>query len=349
MNKAFGLLRKQTFSNTTGLFPALLVAGAAVMTASCGNGDEGDGGTNIELTDANNYSSVSVIDLKVIDTAAGQNLDICWTDATQDLQCHAVDPQEDIDGLTLSRFPNATEADVESKLGSEPIDQNQLTGVLTFKSDHESTCTTLYDFSEIGEPEPNLDRIEQIYEATEDDIYLLTFSRGTTPGVGTATMLLLNPTPDSTNTTVNAETGCGDLLDFTAHLEGDPVPIPIDGPWVIDWRGVKKDSTGNDFPRGEVDAALVGFYKDLTVSDIEERIFDIEQEDVATTIWEIQLSSGQITDRRVDLAEAVERGGTELFPGFQTDSEGTWLLALTCSTCQNPAPPLLAVLEPTSS
>ena len=42
-----------------------------------------------------------------------------------------------------------------------------------------------------------------------------------------------------------------------------------------------------------------------------------------------------------------QRGGSgELFTGFDR-GPGVWLLALMCSTCQNPAPILLTVLEPT--
>ena len=47
--------------------------------------------------------------------------------------------------------------------------------------------------------------------------------------------------------------------------------------------------------------------------------------------------------------KATARDGGGAFPGFDTDADGVWLVGLLCSGCQNPAPVVLSILEPTGS
>ena len=70
--------------------------------------------------------------------------------------------------------------------------------------------------------------------------------------------------------------------------------------------------------------------------------FDIEL--IATNLYDIKLPGG----RTADLAKATERKTGETFPGFARTETGTWMLALTCSKCQNPAPVLLTIIEPSA-
>jgi hypothetical protein len=61
-----------------------------------------------------------------------------------------------------------------------------------------------------------------------------------------------------------------------------------------------------------------------------------------TKLWELPLTGG----RTADLSKATLRGSGTAFPGFSTTEPGVWMLGLMCSTCQNPAPLLLTVVEP---
>ena len=62
---------------------------------------------------------------------------------------------------------------------------------------------------------------------------------------------------------------------------------------------------------------------------------------VLPALWDVQLSGG----RTADLSTAVERGTGAKFSGFTRSAPGVWMLGLLCSTCQNPAPVLLTVLD----
>ena len=50
--------------------------------------------------------------------------------------------------------------------------------------------------------------------------------------------------------------------------------------------------------------------------------------------------------RTADLSAAKERTAGTLFPGFGGGRVGVWVMGLMCSTCQNPAPVLLTMLDP---
>jgi hypothetical protein len=213
---------------------------------------------------------------------------------------------------------------------------SEVDGYLSYKTDHESTCAKLSSMTLLG---TEVD-VEEEYVASDDRTYLLLLTEGTTPGVGARSMIFLHPTENSTNTMVEAQPGCG-FLEFSADLStAEPVRISADGPWVIDWRDVTRDSLGNEIVFENIDGVLVGFFEGLTIADLEEQILDLEL--IATSLWEVELESG----RKADLADARGRDGSGSFPGFDREEEGTWLLGLMCSVCQNPSPVVLAVLEP---
>jgi hypothetical protein len=285
------------------------------------------------IQDANNYSTDSSLTIPVVETAVG-DLDICWTDAVKDLQCHDMDPVADVDNVSLLRFSQLSEAEVEEKLTSGQLSQSQVDGYLDFHTDHASTCTKLSALSLFG---TEID-VSSEYVESSTRKYMLIFSKGTTPGVGARTMTFVTPTETSTNTEVTAPDGCG-LLDFKADLSSaSPLAVPAEPPWVVDWQAVTLDGQGNTLAYQSIDRLMLGFFKDATVAELEDKIFDIEQ--IATSLWEISLTGG----RKADLSYATERTTGDTFSGFD-QKDGVWLLALLCSTCQNPQPVVLSVLD----
>lgn len=319
---------------------AWLICTAAVLF-SCESTDadgdaDGDARGNVVLRDAHNYQTTSSLTLPAVETASGTDLDICWSDVVKDIQCHDLAPQADLDTVALLRFLNLSEEEVAQKLTSEQLDQSEVDGYLEYLSDHESTCAPLSAMTFFETP---ID-IEEEYVESDEHVYLLLFAEGTTPGVGARTMMFLRPTESSNNTEVAAESGCG-MLEFTADLsEVKKLPVPIDGPWLVDWRDITQDGQGNEIAFEAIDSVLIGFYEGMTVGDLEAKILDLEQ--IATSLWEVELEGG----RTADLADARGRDGEGRFPGFDRDEEGVWLLGLMCSTCSNPAPLVLTVLDP---
>jgi hypothetical protein len=338
MNLGFGCARLRRVSSRTSLFVPLfgLLSGLALLAGCESTDPDPDGPSgNILITDDHNYRSESALSLPTVETASATDLDICWSDVSTDIQCHDLDPLADLDNVALLRFLHLTEDQVEVKLTTEQLTQPEIDGYLEHNTTGSSTCTKLSSLSFFGTPI----EVEEEYVESDDQTYLLVFTEGTTPGVGARTMIFVKPTSESTNTSVNAQSACG-FLDFSADLgSAEPLKIAREKPWVVDWRNVTRDGQGSPIAFESIDSVLLGFYENLTVDELQERIFDLEV--LATTLWEVKLTGG----RTADLAKAKARDGGGAFPGF-TRTDGVWALGLICSTCSNPAPLLLAILEP---
>ena len=329
MKSVWGTMRKNV-----GLVALLLSGGPSLLTG-CGGGTTDTTG-NILLQDVHNYSATGLLSIQTIETAPAADLDVCWTGIISDLQCHPVAPAADLDNVSLLRFLHLSETDVEQRLSSGELAMSEVDGYVEYQTNHTDTCMKLSQLSFFGTA---IDLQKEYVEST-DRTYMLLFAKGTRPGVGARAMVFVKPTAASVNTRVDAPTGCG-LLEFTADLStATRLGMPPVAPWVIDWRNVTKDGQGNTIEFQSIDGVMIGFYEGQTVAEIQANIFDLELR--ATTLWEVKLKGG----RTADLSTATERGTGAAFPGFARATTGVWMLALTCSTCQNPAPVVLTILDP---
>jgi hypothetical protein len=314
---------------------ARAVAGAS-LCAACGGDEATTSEASVVLQDAQNYALQSSLSIPNVETASGSDLDICWSDLVSDLQCHPVEPLPDLDNLALLRFLRLTHDAVEERLTSGQLAQSEVDGYLEYRTDHASTCAKLSSMSFFGTP---IDISEEYQESSEHS-YMLLLAEGTTPGVGARGMTFVTPTANSTNTRVDVPPGCG-LLEASANISSaERVSIPAEGPWQIDWRNLTRDGSGNPIVFESIDGVLLGFYPGMTVAEIEQDILDLELN--AGSLWELTLTGG----RSADLARARRRGDGASFAGFSQAEAGVWMMGLMCSTCQNPAPVVLTVLEP---
>jgi hypothetical protein len=331
---------------------ALLLAGCESTDVEDDEGDDEPPG-NILLLDEHNYQTTASLSIPVIETASAENLEICWDGVISDLQCHDVDPLADLDNVVLVRFQGASQQEVQELLGASEMSMQDVDAYFDCNFDDpdcniqdDETCVNLEDMSYLGDSIP----IDQDYVEGDEFTYVLLVAEGTTPGVGTRSMVFLQPKSEETNTRVDVPPACteedGSILDFSATFSSETVRVPMDGPWVVDWSDATRDGAGNPISFSSIDSLLLGFYKDMTLADLQDQIFDFEL--LPASLWEIEHL--QIEDaptaRTADLAQASERHSGEPFPGFERDEEGFWLLGLMCSTCQNPAPIMACVLEP---
>jgi hypothetical protein len=312
------------------------VGGLSPLSACGGSAGSSTDGT-IVLGDANNYSTMAKLKIPFTETAAATDLDICWNGIVDDLQCHTVAAQADIDDVALIRISRLSEAEVADKLAAGTLSQSSVDGYLDFYTDHGSTCAKLSQLSFSGTA---ID-VTSKYVESATTTYLLLFTKGTRPGVGARTMMFLRPSSGSINTHVDAPTGCG-LLAFSADLTSlTPASVPAGGPWLLDWHALTRDGQGNPPPFQSIDGLTLGFYAGMSATDIQTRIFDLET--LATNLWDIQLLGG----KTADLAQGTDRATGAAFTGFAGFPAGTWMIALTCSRCSTPAPVLLTILDPT--
>jgi len=321
---------------------------ALALVAGCGGGTSNppDGGTsnppdergNVLLQDGNNYTSTSTLSIPTVETASGVDLDVCWPDLTDDIQCHPVVPTMDIDNVSMVRVLGLSEPEIKQRLTGGGLAMSEVSGYVDYKPADGTTCMKLSQLNFFT----TVINVQREYVESTDDTYMMLFTKGTRPGVGARVMIFLKPTAASTNTQVNAPPGCG-LLDFTADLaSATRVDVPSAGPWVVDWRDLTIDGQGNPVVLTRIDGLVLAYYEGKTVAELQTQIFDIEL--IATMLWDLR-----VVGQTADLAAAKLRGTGAPFTGFTTAGTGVWMLGLTCSTCQNPAPVLLTILNPSGT
>ena len=316
-----------SFRPLTGLFVLFLLG--------C-PGTKDDSGTviptgDVSIVDANNYGFVGALDIPSIETASGVDVTIDWSAVTQDIQCHDLDPAEDIDNVGMVRFGQLTQAEVAEGLSTNNLDQSQMNGYVEIGNDG-GTSTNIASMSFFG----TVIDVPAEYVST-GGTYMVMLATGTVPGVGARMITFLAPTESSTNVIAEVPTGCG-VLDFDVDLGSlAPVSMLAAGPWNLDWGGLTMDGQGNPVDLNGIDSVLLGYYEAATLDQLEAGFLDIEL--TATEKYTLALDGGT----EADLGAAVDAEGVA-FSGFHAGGE--WLLALRCSRCYNPAPPFISIVSP---
>jgi len=302
-----------------------LLAGPLLLAGACNN-------QPIVLEDANNYDYDVDITLEAVQTVSGEDISVCWDQVSQDIRCHNMDPLTEVNNISLTRFSQLTNPDIESKLEADDLTQADLSGAVEYRPEDGEECVQLSEFGFFGTP------VDVADEYIEDNgSYMLVLSTGDEVGEDSRMLLFLQPSSASTNNKVDVPNGCG-TLDVDADLQSlrkVTVDNPEDGPWLVDWGGLTQTGLDNDLTLGNIDGLTLAHYSDLSVEDLEAQFLDIEL--IADELYTAELTAGS----GIDLAEA--KSGSKSFNGFTKD--GLWLLALTCSGCQNPSPLFLTILD----
>jgi len=313
----------------------VLAVGLLATLASC-TGKDSDTGTcepgTVSLSDNQNFSYSGDLTLPVYTTVSGADVEICWDEVINDLQCHGMDPTTEIDNVAMVRFPLLSREDIQTDLSNNDLQQSDVGGYISYEPEDGETCINLDSMTLFGTEVDIADQYNQDAES-----YMLLLATGTEIGVGTRMLAFLDPDPDSTATDVSVEEGCS-VLDFEADVESSDSPTLCgEDSWPVEWSTLTTDGLGNELKLSDVDNLSLGFYQGASVSDLESQFLDLEL--IATTWWSMDLEDGVTTD----LAEATTTDGSA-FDGF--DGDGVYVLALRCTDCYNPAPLFLTVLNP---
>lgn len=290
------------------------------------------GGGDIVVSDANNYFFRGTLDGPSTPVAELVDVSFSFSELAYDLQCHDVDPVEDIDDAALMVFPYLSEEEVEAGLETDTLQQVDLAIYLSFDPE-DGTGGVLSDFTFFGtEADVQLDFREG------SGTWLIVLSSGTQIGVGSRMFAFLEPSSDEVSTHVDIAGGC-DVLEHEVDLDAlTPVDVEIDGPWDLDFGALESTAQGVEFNPLKISEITVARY-DADLADLEEQFLDLEL--IAEELYRMEHPAGTTAD----LGDLKSESG-EPFTGFE--GEGTWLLALQCGTCSNPAPLFLTVLEPVS-
>ena len=284
----------------------------------------------VALQDADCAPVASRLDVRLQPAAVGVDLLLDWSGLHHDLQGQPLDPGVDAQRAMLYHF---RVDDLDSLL--EGIEQGTLAQSavdLQVSCQTESSACLLSDFTFMAGHE--IDVVERFVEG--DGIWLVAVQRS--DGGETVAYLGLEPSEGSDNQRVEITDDSG-ARSYRVDLEGGPgIELPAVSELLLDWSGLTLDVLGDPVLSSRLDL--------LTLARLPHDALDqglIPMQDlpwVAEEVW--------VGDARgfasFPVAELVDLdSGAQGFPGL--GGEGSWVLTLGCSACDDTLPAFVVSLE----
>lgn len=323
-------------------------SGTSAGTGSGGVGAASGSGGATECTDsvvaraANNYSLSTRLAFSPIGVQPNQELHFRWNGVTKDLLGHSLDPASSIDAVHVAMW-NLTPEELAAKLEKDDLRADDLSFILTVFTEKKLTEAGLFEFTSAGtplDPETILPFFDAEAYPPSEQTYTLMIASSETLGRGTRMIQAFRLNPASTNTLVemtDASTRVEYSVDLRSH-ERTLIPLGT-GDISIDWEDMTTTARGETFVPTAITRVVVARY-DESVAELEERFLDLEL--ISEDMWQADVSSG------TTLAfSSLRNDAGQPFAGI--DGTGTWLVALVCGECLNPAPWYLSVLSPCPS
>ncbi len=296
-------------------------------------GPEAFDGTFV-LTDARNYTFSSQIDIGCQEVALAEDFSIEWASLTSDMLGQPVDLVADVTSISIVAF-DIPQAEVEENLVLDALSGDDLVAYATFDNDAAGTECLASQF--LIPPAVEFDPAE--YFTEESYTWLVTAGGGINDY---AMVSFLCPVVGASSHEVHV-TDDSVALSFDVALDAlDPFDIVAPSTYAVDWSALTEHANGHPLDSNDLDQLMLARY-DLSLGEIEADFINLEYIAAETyTISPTDVSDGIYGLTAADLADATDAAGSA-FSGFAAGE--TWLLALRCSLCTNPAPPFLTVIE----
>ena len=319
-------------------------AGGACPTATDSSGD-----IKLAATAANNYSFTSTMHLATQSVAEQSILTFDWSAVTKDMYNRTIDPKVDI-GTILVTIWGYTKDELETKINNDELVTEQRKAAGYYFTQNAVTQATTADLTSDGAtPLPNGYLTTYFgaanYPSPANTFLVMIQHNAVTPGKDgrmlTTFGLSTDPSASKTVTLNNTST----TLDYQADFSKlTPTLVPAgNGKLLIDWSTMTTNALGHALVADDlmkITRVLVASYNQ-PVSDLQKDSNFIELESLATGLWES--NADDIVSPQLSLSKLKNSSGSA-FAGI--DSSQTWILALECVDCLNPAPWYITVLEP---
>lgn len=308
--------------------------------AVCGlTTDVGTGVLVLTADESINYGFTSALAIQETPVAANTELTFDWSGVRTDFSMHEVDPMADIDMVALILWKLSSE-ELAVKLNADDLSQSDFIATVTIYTDNAVTSGSLFDFSEFGFEVPQ-EMLLQYMDPNNFDpathAYTVMAVKGRTLGKGTHMIQAFRPTVGETNTHVTIDSNSAELSYTVRLADVQGVEVPVGQRDIaIDWTNIETNAMGGEFDSTSITEVVVGRYSH-SLAELEAQFLDLDL--IGDTLYWGEVLSGS----HFSLADAVTDDGTP-FTGI--DDTGTWLVALRCGVCTNPAPWFLTVMRP---
>ena len=311
-------------------------------------------GKNVKVAEKFNYQFSSTLTFPPTKVQPKTELSFDWSGVSKSFLGHAVDPKKDITLVSVLCW-GLPRNELESQLNADTLFQSSLNGLpLTISTDGTTagiaagtTSAKLFQFTANGEPITETGTIKRsevmaYFDADsyspENTTYTVMAGAGKEPGQGTLMIQSFLLDKSSTNTELKM-TSASTELTWNANVHSlVPTGVPGgDAAITVDWTdSIKTNALGGTFDPTMILRVLVGRYTE-DVAQLEKQFLDIEL--IATELYRGDVPIGT----SIDLSTLTDKDG-KTFPGIS--NTGTWILALQCGVCRNPAPWYLTLLAP---
>lgn len=339
--------------------PALLLAcvGSLLqLISSCASSGGGGGSPSVTCTDGtivasemNDYAFSSSLKLAITQVQPQSNLTFDWGGVTKDFLGNSLNAANDLDTIVILMVSQSLQ-DFQMQINADTWQQSSLVIVPPplFNPTGGVTSGTLFDNFTAGGmavTPVNADMyLDPSMYPPDQNTFILGAQTGSNLGTDIRMMRAFQIEPSSTNTKVTL-TDSSTTLTYHVDLHSlHPTGVPAGKASLsLDWGHLNTNAFGDDISnpygvkrRTDITSAIVGHYTQ-SVSQLESQFLDIQT--IAADKYSADIPSGTL----LDFTTLVDANGAA-FPGI--DSNGTWLVALLCGNCRNPAPYYISILTP---
>lgn len=299
-------------------------------------------GSTVLATEEQNYFFSSTLSFNPVAVAPNSELTFDWSAVDTDFLGHALDPAVDLGMVSLLLW-NLDDADLAQKLNDDELVQLDLVIPSLIFLDETwkgGTVASLFDFTSFGMP-LDQDLILSYMNAETydpaDHTYTFIIQAGTMLGDEARMIQTFTLDPDSTTTEIvmtNDSTQLEYTVDLLSHTH---TMLPAgDDTATVDWTDLTTNALQQtDIQSNKITEVLVAKYSQ-TPEELQDQFLDLE------LISQEEYRAGVPSGTTIELSELQTEAG-DPFPGV--DDTGTWILALFCGDCQNPAPWYLSVID----
>lgn len=305
-----------------------------LLACTAGKDDSGTGDDGVlHLRPENNYAYTGTLDIGTFEVQTGADVLVDWSALTTDIQRHAIDAATEVDRLWLIWFRYLDQAQVAEGIECDTLDQADIEAAAYNEQDFPDG-TTSAAISELLIP-PGNPFLPEEYFIYEEGVWLFRLTTGENLTRMTG---ILTPSASSSNHDA-AVVNDTSVLTFDADLSSLTALSARAGvDYLVEWEDAESVDNGCA-ERKDLELAdqlWLARYDGLTVADLEAQILDLE------LIYADLYTAPAYGLEDVQLSTATNAAG-DAFPGF---AEGElWLLALRCTTCANPAPLYMTVVN----
>jgi len=278
------------------------------------------------LTDAQNYAFSSTITADAQVVGPGE-MTVDWSGLSPDLLGRDIDPATQVDHLQVVRYGSKTVPELLDAINADALLQSWVTGYVTYDNDNDATAASISDFDFLG---AIIDPDAEIYSGPG---YLLNAADDDVVGYRGLGFFVVDDASDNHTIYLASDSAS---LDYTVDLESaERVQVGEADSHYATWINLTTAGTGSEIKLSELDQLMLAWYEE-DLSELEGDFLNLEG--MADEMYQQDISGLA----GFELLDMVSSDG-QSFAGFTGD--GTWVLALRCTTCINPAPPFLGVME----